>query len=95
MGSKQIRFVRNTTILYFFKGTKEVQRGVDELSDLETKGTIARNATEEILVKRGNYWNIEVFDVRWYVNDKPSRKGIRMNIEEAKLLLKILERELE
>ena len=68
---------------------------MDELSDLETKGTIARNATDEILVKRGNYWNIEVFDVRWYVNDKPSRKGIRLNVEEAKLLLKILERELE
>jgi len=65
------------------------------LSDLETKGTIARNATDEILVKRGNYWNIEVFDVRWYSNDKPTRKGIRMNIEEAKILLKILERELE
>jgi len=65
------------------------------LSELETKGTIARNATDEILVKRGNYWNIEVFDVRWYSNDKPTRKGIRMNIEEAKILLKILERELE
>ena len=65
------------------------------MSDLETKGTIARNATDEILVKRGNYWNIEVFDIRWYSNDKPTRKGIRMNIEEAKLLLKILERELE
>ena len=65
------------------------------MSDLESKGTIARNATEEILVNRGNYWNIEVFDVRWYVNDKPSRKGIRLNVEEAKLLLKILERELE
>lgn len=65
------------------------------MSDLETKGTIARNATDEILVKRGNYWNIEVFDVRWYSNDKPTRKGIRMNIEEAKILLKILERELE
>ena len=65
------------------------------MSELETKGTIARNATEEILVKRGNYGNIEVFDVRWHVNDKTSRKGIRMNIEEAKLLLKILERELE
>ena len=65
------------------------------MSDLETKGTIARNATDEILVKRGNYWNIEVFDVRWYSNDKPTRKGIRMNIEEARLLLKILERELE
>ncbi len=65
------------------------------MSELETKGTIARNATDEILVKRGNYWNIEVFDVRWYSNDKPTRKGIRMNIEEAKILLKILERELE
>ena len=31
--------------------------------------------------------------VAW--REKPTRKGIRMNIEEAKLLLKILERELE
>ena len=67
---------------------------MDELSDLETKGTIARNATEEILVKRGNYWNIEVVDIRWHKNGKPT-KGIRLNTEEAKLLLSILRRELE
>ena len=52
------------------------------------------NELEEIIVKTGKYWNIEVLDIRWYSEDKPTRKGIRMNKEEAKMLLKILKREL-
>ena len=63
--------------------------------DFETRGTIARNSTDEILIKTGEYYNIKVLDIRWHSNNKPTRKGIRMNIEEAKLLLKILEGELE
>jgi len=61
---------------------------------MEIKGRIVRNASDEVLVKRGIYWNIEVMDIRWYKNDKPT-KGIRLNIEEAKTLLNILKRELE
>tara|TARA_R110002012_G_scaffold299778_2_gene499067 strand:- start:1288 stop:1482 length:195 start_codon:yes stop_codon:yes gene_type:complete len=64
------------------------------VSDFEIKGRIVRNANDEVLVKRGNYWNIEVVDIRWHKNGKPT-KGIRLNTEEAKLLLSILRRELE
>lgn len=63
--------------------------------DFETKGTIARNSTDEILVKTGEYYNIKVLDIRWHSNGKPSRKGIRLNMEEAKLLLDILRREID
>lgn len=64
------------------------------MSDFEIKGRIVRNTTDVVLVKRGTYWNIEVIDIRWHKNDKPT-KGIRLNIEEAKNLLNILKRELE
>jgi len=65
------------------------------LSDLEITGTIVRDATTDCKVKKGNYWNIDIIDIRWYNNDKPTNKGIRLNREEAKLLLQILQRELE
>jgi|TARA_R100000149_G_C5837079_1_gene110506 hypothetical protein len=69
---------------------------VDELTDeLEVKGTIVRDAQQDCKIKMGKYWNIEVLDIRWYKNDKPTNKGIRMNVEEAKLLLQILRRELD
>jgi len=63
--------------------------------DFETKGTIARNSTDEILVKTGEYYNIKVLDIRWHSNNKPTRKGIRLNMEEAKTLLNILKRVLD
>lgn len=62
--------------------------------NLEVKGTIVRNAEMDCKVKRGIYWNLDVMDIRWYRNDKPTNKGIRLNVEEAKLLLQILRREL-
>jgi hypothetical protein len=68
---------------------------VDELSEMPIVGRVVRDATQEVLVKRGVYWNIEVLDIRWFKDDKPTNKGIRLNIEEAKLLLQILRRELE
>ena len=40
-------------------------------------GRVIRDATQEVLVKRGVYWNIEVMDIRWFKNDKPTNKGIR------------------
>lgn len=63
-------------------------------NELETAGRVIRNEKDEIIVKTGKYWNIEVLDIRWYSEDKPTRKGIRMNKEEARMLLKILKREL-
>lgn len=64
------------------------------MSDLEVTGTVVRDATTDCKVKKGKYWNIDIIDIRWYNNDKPTNKGIRLNREEAKLLLQILEREL-
>ena len=63
--------------------------------DFETVGTIARDSTNDVLVKTGEYYNIKVLDIRWHSNGKPSRKGIRLNMEEAKTLLNILTRVLD
>jgi len=63
--------------------------------DFETRGTIARNSTNEILIKTGEYYNIKVLDIRWHSNNKPTRKGIRLNMEEAKKLLNVLKRVLD
>lgn len=63
--------------------------------DFEVIGTIIRNDSMECKIKKGKYWNIEVLDIRWFNNDKPTNKGIRLNMGEAKLLLDILRRELE
>ena len=69
---------------------------MDELTDeLEVIGTIVRDALMECKVKKGKYWNIEVLDIRWFKDNKPTNKGIRLNMEEAKLLLSILRRELD
>tara|TARA_S200002703_G_scaffold141051_1_gene132604 strand:+ start:345 stop:554 length:210 start_codon:yes stop_codon:yes gene_type:complete len=68
---------------------------VDELSELEVVGRIVRNATDEVLVKTGMYRLIDVVDIRWFHNGRPNVKGIRVNREEAKLLLEILKRELD
>jgi len=57
-------------------------------------GRVIRNENDEILVKRGEYWGIDVIDIRWFSNDKPTKKGVRLNIDEAKELLKILREEL-
>lgn len=62
--------------------------------ELEVIGTIVRDANMECKIKKGKYWNIEVLDIRWYRGDKPTNKGIRLNMEEAKFLLQILRREI-
>lgn len=64
------------------------------MSELKIVGRIIRNEKDEIILKRGTYWNIEVMDIRWFNNDKPSRKGIRLNIDEARKMYEILRREL-
>lgn len=56
--------------------------------ELETVVRIPRNATMEMIVKTGQYYKIDVVDVRWYSDGKPTRKGIRMNMEELDVLLK-------
>ena len=67
---------------------------MDELTDeFNLIGRIVRDSNNEVLIKRGTYWNVDVLDIRWFNNDKPSRKGIRLNVEEAKILYDILRRE--
>ena len=60
--------------------------------DFEVKGRIPRTATQEIKIKTGTYWNIPIVDIRWYDGDKPTRKGIRINMTELKHLANILGR---
>ncbi len=57
---------------------------------------VPRNGNEELTVRTGNYWNVDIVDIRWYANGTPTKKGVRMNMEEmkdvAKALNKIIER---
>ena len=62
------------------------------MSKLEIVGRVVRNSSDEVIVTAGKYG---LLDVRWYKDDKPQYKGIRVNKEEAKLLLEILKRELD
>ena len=62
---------------------------------MPTVGRIVRDATTACLIKKGKWWNIEVIDVRWFKNEKPTNKGIRLNLDEARQLMKILRRELD
>ena len=66
------------------------------MSEMPIVGRIVRDSQNECLIKKGKYWNIDVIDVRWHgENGKPTRKGIRLNVEEDKILIDILRRELE
>ena len=60
--------------------------------DFEVRGRIPRTATQEIKIKTGTYWNIPIVDIRWHDGDKPTRKGIRINMTELKHLVNILGR---
>ena len=56
----------------------------------EVRGRIQRTATQEIKITTGTYWNIPIVDIRWHENDKPTRKGIRINMTELRHLVNIL-----
>jgi hypothetical protein len=53
---------------------------------------IPRSATQELVVRTGEYWNISIIDMRWYNNGSISRKGLRVNMKEAKTLLRALQK---
>ena len=55
----------------------------------------AKNFCRWLRHKTGEYYNIEVLDIRWHTLSKPTRKGIRLNMEEAKKLLNVLKRVLD
>jgi hypothetical protein len=58
----------------------------------ELLGRIPRDSKNEWKVTKGNYWNIDVVDIRLHNDDKPTKKGIRLNLEEIKVLQEILEK---
>lgn len=62
-----------------------------EAHGLTFNNQIIRNEIDAVKVHSGEYYSIEVVDIRWYKDDKPTRKGIRLNKKEAKVLLSILE----
>ena len=51
---------------------------------------IQRDSNNEVIVKSGKYWKLDVVDLRWFNNGKPTKKGLRVNMEEAELLSKAL-----
>ena len=53
---------------------------------------IARNALEELIIKEGVYWNLKVLDIRWFTNGRPTKKGVRMNVDEGRILFNALRR---
>jgi hypothetical protein len=62
------------------------------LKESELKGRVPRNATDEIRVEKGKYWNLEVVDIRWYKDGSPTSKGVRVNMKELTHLSNILRR---
>lgn len=55
-----------------------------------TIGRIIRNATSECQIRVGSYWKIDVVDIRWYSDGQPTRKGVRINMDELPTLIKAL-----
>ena len=58
---------------------------------LKFNNQIVRNEIDAVKIHSGEYYSIEVVDIRWYKDYKPTRKGIRLNKKEAKILLNVLE----
>ena len=54
--------------------------------------TIPRDASTEAIVKTLTFWRKEVVDIRWYNNGRPTHKGFRCNMEEAKTLARSLQK---
>lgn len=53
---------------------------------------IPRNASDEVVVRKANFWNIDIIDIRWYKDGNPTRKGIRVNMKEAKVMLQAIKK---
>tara|TARA_R100000353_G_scaffold136068_1_gene96608 strand:- start:10086 stop:10352 length:267 start_codon:yes stop_codon:yes gene_type:complete len=60
------------------------------VKDERTIARIPRNASDELVIRTANFWNIDIIDMRWYKNGEPTRKGLRVNMEEGKTLLKAI-----
>tara|TARA_R100001530_G_C4190576_1_gene122044 strand:- start:146 stop:391 length:246 start_codon:yes stop_codon:yes gene_type:complete len=53
---------------------------------------IPRNAHDELVIRTANFWNIDIIDMRWYKSGEPTRKGLRVNMQEGKTLLKAIKK---
>jgi len=51
---------------------------------------VPRDTNNELIIKEGEYWNVKVVDMRWFNNGKPTKKGVRVNTEELKVLAQAL-----
>tara|TARA_R110002167_G_scaffold65864_3_gene186370 strand:+ start:160 stop:390 length:231 start_codon:yes stop_codon:yes gene_type:complete len=60
--------------------------------DDELLGRIPRDAKNEWKIVKGKSWNIDYIDIRLYENNKPTKKGARLNLEEIVTLKQILEK---
>ena len=60
--------------------------------DWKTIARITRNATSDCVITTGTYWKIPVVDIRWHSDGKPTRKGVRVNMEELPVLIKALQK---
>ena len=58
--------------------------------DFTIIGRIPRNKAYEWIIKRGVYWNIDVVDIRLHSNGNPTKKGVRLNVDEIQTLKAIL-----
>ena len=56
---------------------------------------IPRNAADELVIRTANFWNIDIIDMRWYKNGEPTRKGLRVNMQEGKTLLKAIQKAID
>tara|TARA_B100000131_G_C17633250_1_gene416844 strand:- start:24 stop:272 length:249 start_codon:yes stop_codon:yes gene_type:complete len=51
---------------------------------------IPRDANKEAIIKTLVFWKTDVLDIRWWDNGKPTGKGFRCNMDEAKILHRAL-----
>ena len=53
---------------------------------------IPRNASDELVIRTGVYWNLNILDIRWYKKGNHTQKGCRVNMDEAKHLLRAIDK---
>ena len=63
-----------------------------EETEWELLGRIPRDSKNEWKVTKGVYWKLDVVDIRLYKDDVATYTGIRLNLEEIKVLQEILEK---
>lgn len=62
------------------------------MKDEKIIARIVRNASDEVIIRTFNYWNVDVVDMRWYSNGNPTKKGLRVNKDEVVILNKALKK---